>query len=87
MKSVCPIGHVREGKMKDILLAATHEAGAMIEENLNGISFANSRLALGNLVLTLQQKRDHLESIKAEVTGINDQRRQDIWQLLQREVS
>ena len=73
--------------MKDVLLAATQESGAMIEENLNGISFANSRMALNNLVLTLQQKRDYLESIKMEVTKVDEQRRQDVWQLLQREVS
>ena len=81
------VGHVREGKMQDVLLAATHEAGAMIEENLNGISFANSRMALSNLVLTLQQKRGHLESMKAEVSAVDEQRRQDVWQLLQHEVS
>ena len=82
-----PAGYVRDGKMKDVLLAATHEAGAMIEENLNGISFANSRMALNNLVLTLQRKRDYLDSVKMEVTKIDEQRRQDVWQLLQREVT
>ena len=73
--------------MKDILVAATEEAGAMIEENLNGISFASSRTALNNLLLTLHQKRDYLDSIKAEVSDVDAQRRQDIWQLLQHEVS
>lgn len=80
-------GHVREGRMQDVLLAATHETGAMIEENLNGISFAKSRMALSNLVQTLQLKREYLDSIKTEISQIDAKRRQDVWQLLQREVS
>ena len=73
--------------MQDVLLAATHETGAMIEENLNGISFAKSRMALSNLVQTLQLKREYLDSIKTEISQIDAKRRQDVWQLLQREVS
>ena len=73
--------------MKDVLLGATHEAGAMIEENLNGISFANSRMALTNLAASLQQKRDYIESIKSEISQTDAQRRQDLWKLVQHEVS
>ena len=73
--------------MSDILLAATHEAGAMIEENLNGISFANSRMALNDLVLALRQKTEYLNSIKSEISTMDAQRREDIWKLMQHEVS
>ena len=73
--------------MKDVLLAATHEAGAMIEENLNGISYATSRTALSGLLLTLQGKREYLDSIKMEISETDAQRRQDVWKLLQHEVS
>lgn len=73
--------------MKDVLLAATHEAGAMIEENLNGISYANSQTALSSLLLTLQEKRDYLDSVKMEISETDAQRRQDVWQLLQHDVS
>ena len=73
--------------MNDILLGATHEAGAMIEENLNGISFANSRMALANLAFSLQQKWDYIESIKTEISQTDAQRRQDLWKLVQHDVS
>lgn len=73
--------------MKDVLLGATHEAGAMIEENLNGVSFANSRMALANLSASLQRKRDYIESIKMEITQTDARRRQDLWSLMQHEVS
>ena len=73
--------------MKDVLVGATQEAGAMIEENLNGISFANSRMALANLAASLRRKREHIESIKAEISQTDTQRRQDLWNLMQHDVS
>ena len=81
------LGVVREGRMKDVLVGATQEAGAMIEENLNGISFANSRMALANLVASLQRKKEYIESIKAEISQTDAWRRQDLWNLVQHEVS
>lgn len=86
MLSLFP-GVVREGRMKDVLVGATQEAGAMIEENLNGISFANSRMALANLAASLQRKKECIESIKAEISHTDAQRRQDLWNLVQHEVS
>ena len=62
--------------MQDILLGATHEAGTMIEDNLNGINFASSRSALEQLVYTLQLKKEYLNSVKTEITQIDAQRRQ-----------
>lgn len=73
--------------MKDVLVGATQEAGAMIEENLNGISFANSRMALANLAASLQRKKEYIESIKAEISQTDARRRQDLWNLVQHEVS
>lgn len=81
------LGVVREGRMKDVLVGATQEAGAMIEENLNGISFANSRIALANLAASLQKKKEYLEFIKAEISQTDARRRQDLWNLVQHEVS
>ena len=81
------LGVVREGRMKDVLVGATQEAGAMIEENLNGISFANSRMALANLAASLQRKKEYIESIKAEISQTDAWRRQDLWNLVQHEVS
>ena len=81
------LGVVREGRMKDVLVGATQEAGAMIEENLNGISFANSRMALANLAASLQRKKEYIESIKAEISQTDARRRQDLWNLVQHEVS